>query len=198
MKIVVFGDSISWGAWDKQGGWVRRLKDFYRLERGKDHRLYNLSRGGETTSGLVRRFQQEAKWWGVGEGDLVVFAVGINDSRVGNGGNQVPLDQFRSNLHALLHQARRLGSDVVCVGLTPVDESRTARWDDPYLDREVDRYDTALEAVCRREEVHFVELFDYVKFLGPQALEDGLHPDGYGHRRIFELVKKALSDWSLL
>ena len=27
-RILIFGDSITYGAWDKEGGWVQRLRKF--------------------------------------------------------------------------------------------------------------------------------------------------------------------------
>ena len=28
MNLLIFGCSITWGAWDKKGGWAQRIKNF--------------------------------------------------------------------------------------------------------------------------------------------------------------------------
>jgi lysophospholipase L1-like esterase len=52
--ICVFGDSITWGAYDpERGGWVNRLRND--LEK-KEIESYNLGISGDTTADLLKRF----------------------------------------------------------------------------------------------------------------------------------------------
>jgi hypothetical protein len=60
-SIVIFGDSISWGAWDmEKGGWVNRLW-FFAAERKENYvQIYNQSIDGGTTETILARFESEA------------------------------------------------------------------------------------------------------------------------------------------
>ena len=47
MNILVFGDSIAYGKWDEQGGWVQRLrkyidKKYNLIDEPKSWLVYNL------------------------------------------------------------------------------------------------------------------------------------------------------------
>ena len=64
-QILIFGDSIIYGAWDREGGWAARLRkfldektlteeDFYCL-------VYNLGISGDTTEDLLERFEFETE-----------------------------------------------------------------------------------------------------------------------------------------
>jgi len=89
IKIFIFGDSIAYGAWDPEGGWVERLRQsVFATTRGEYNRgtfLYNLSIVGETTAELRRRFPTEFATRQPEPGDLIVFATGINDAQFVNG-----------------------------------------------------------------------------------------------------------------
>jgi acyl-CoA thioesterase-1 len=191
MDVYVFGDSIAWGEADPDGGWASRLARFCRP---RGCRLFNLSVPGDTTRDVRRRFPEEALARGASRGDLLVFAVGINDSKLVGGEPQVPPEEFRANFRLLLADARRITDKVACVGLTPVDERRADWGLTAFSDATIDRYDDALEGVCAEAGVDFIEVFDFFRFLGPQVLADGVHPDGYGHQKLFDLVRGFLAD----
>ena len=57
--LCVFGDSITWGAWDvEKGGWVNRLRLFIDKE-NLNYRVFNCGVGGDTTKELVARVSSE-------------------------------------------------------------------------------------------------------------------------------------------
>ena len=63
-RILIFGDSIVYGAWDSEGGWVDRLKrDAHKLyfdTKGETKiQILNCGIGGETSRGLLKRVEQE-------------------------------------------------------------------------------------------------------------------------------------------
>lgn len=96
MSICVFGDSIVWGAWDKEmGGWVNRLR--LSLEKkGFDGEVYNLGISGDTSDGLIKRFEAEAE---VRDADVAIISIGVNDSATDDSGNLViSPQQFEQNL----------------------------------------------------------------------------------------------------
>lgn len=87
MNILFFGDSITWGAWDEDGGWVNRIKkivdkkiissnfEYY-------HDIYNVGISGENTNDLLERFDNETLSRVDGDNQTIfVFAIGVNDSQ---------------------------------------------------------------------------------------------------------------------
>jgi phosphoserine phosphatase len=132
MRLLIFGDSITYGAWGKEGGWVSRLrkfldekiltdKDFYCL-------VYNLGASGDTTDDLLERFEFETKMRvKEGEEPLFIFSVGGNDAVFINNRNQsiTSLPRFRKNIGKLISLARKYTAKIVFIGILPCDESKT-------------------------------------------------------------------------
>src|SRR4051794_32573375 len=108
MRVLVFGDSVIYGAWDSQGGWVDRLKRDYHKRyietqdyKNNLHQVLNLGIGGDTTVGLVQRMEQEitvrtSKSWPF----VFVISIGSNDScSVDTIENiRVPFEEFVKNV----------------------------------------------------------------------------------------------------
>lgn len=206
-QILIFGDSISFGFWDKEGGWVDRLKRALASKSidsdlEKYCSLYNLGVPGDTTDGLLERFKEELKARKNDYEDyILIFAIGINDSHfVGSARrHKVALERFEQNLKKIVKLAKEVTEKIVFVGLLPVDESRTdpLYWipDRAYTNQSVIEYDQEIKQICLEQGVHFIEIFQSFKvdhYIG--LLEDGLHPTSEGHRRILELVKKYLEE----
>ncbi len=86
MNVLVFGDSIAYGAWDEEGGWVERLKRYLHhrtTSYGEYHLVYNLAVSGETSRGILERLEGEAIK-GLGEGlfdEVVVLGLIRVDKR---------------------------------------------------------------------------------------------------------------------
>lgn len=87
MNLLIFGSSITWGAWDKQGGWVQRLKsvcDNKASESNYDNytAVYCLGVSGDNTEDLLARFDTEVKARiDEEEKTLLLIEIGINDSQ---------------------------------------------------------------------------------------------------------------------
>jgi len=61
MNILIFGDSITWGAYDpEQGGWATRLRNYFEAK-NHDVDVYNLGISDDITSGLLNRVEAEVK-----------------------------------------------------------------------------------------------------------------------------------------
>ena len=206
MNILIFGDSITWGAWDLQGGWVSRLKkvltkrsvssdDYYSL-------VYNLGISGDNTDGLLNRFETEVKERIDDDEDaVIVFAIGINDSQFINTEKRhsVPVGRFRKNIKELVKNARRVTDRIAFVGLTPVDDRKVdpSPWNPAksYKNEYVEKYDKIIQEVCNERKVDYGGLWgafqqrDLTSFLS-----DGLHPNDEGHKVIFDTVQKHLEN----
>ena len=204
MEILIFGDSIAYGAWDEEGGWVQRLKEFLdatmRSDPIVDNLIYNLSFSGGTTEMLRVRVDSEIRHRLIeGEPMAVIFAIGINDSAffTDRNKNWVSRKRFAENLRFLAATAKRYAQNVIFVGLTPVDESKTApiSWVESmnYRNEYVEEYDAEIRRMCRKERIPFIDLQGVFSGTDYKAmLEDGLHPNSQGHKKIFEIVKAYL------
>ena len=196
--ICAFGDSITWGALDtEKGGWVERLKA-YLLE--SDNDVYNLGVSGDKTPHILERFEIETKTR-VEEGEdvILVFAVGINDSYFIQSKKDfmTPPENFKRNIQEIIERAQKISSKIIFVGLTPVDELKTSPipWDtDKFFKNEnIEKYNEIIRSACRENKVHFIEIFNnWIKSDYRDMLEDGLHPNSEGHKKIFETVKDYL------
>jgi len=197
--ICVFGDSIAWGASDlEKGGWVERLKVF--MWENYDSDVYNLGVSGEKTPNILKRFESETKArTEEGEDVILIFAIGINDSYFIHSKNDFMTspDSFKSNIQGIIERAQKVSPKIIFVGLTPVEESKTTPipWDTDksYKNESVKKYDEVINSVCKDKDIPFVETFDnWMKSDYKNLLEDGLHPNSEGHKKIFETVRDYL------
>ncbi len=200
VQILVFGDSIAYGIWDKKGGWVQRLREFLDEKTLSDselkHIIYNLAVSGATTEDLLERFKFEMKQR-IGEEETIsIFAIGINDSQFLHNKRRFRIlpEESRENLQRLIDLAKKFSSKIVFVGITPVDESKTTSipWNTnkSYKNDYIKKYNEIIKSVCEKNKVCFIEIFgDWITLDYKNLLKDGLHPNSDGHKKIFETVK---------
>jgi lysophospholipase L1-like esterase len=203
-QILIFGDSITYGAWDKEGGWVQRLRKFLDEKNLTDSDfyclVYNLGVSGNNSEDLLERFEFETKQrLKEDEETIIIFAIGINDSQFVHSKDKhgVPIDKFKDNIQKLISLAQKFSSKIIFVGLTPVDETKTAPipWnaDVSYKNEYIQKYNETIKTICEENKIYFIEIFEKLKELNYQELlEDGLHPNSEGHKKIFEIVKDFL------
>ena len=196
--ICIFGASISYGAWDREkDGWPNRLRNYFESQ-GQEIWLYNLSIGGNTSEHLLSRLKNEAKARTAESPiDLIIFSVGINDSRYLNSEDnpRVSLDKFKKNLKALLEQSKEFTEKIIFIGLTKVDELKTAPtiWSkkEYFTNDNISKYNEAIESFCEENKVFFIKMID---LLDKDDLDkkDGLHPNSKGHEKMFFKIKDFL------
>jgi lysophospholipase L1-like esterase len=203
--ILVFGDSIAYGAWDAEGGWVSRLRKYLdsKTLSGKGdsyYILYNLGVSGDTTADLLARFDAEIKARiedGAGQNDLVViFAIGINDPGMQKAKNSVSPEEFQRNIEKLSKKAKALTGNVLFMGSQPVDEKKThpVPWNiEMHYDNEsIERDNRIIEDVCRANKTLFIDLSKPFGNSYKKLLEDGVHPNSEGHKLIYQTVRDFL------
>jgi lysophospholipase L1-like esterase len=201
-KIFIFGDSIAYGAWDPEGGWVERLRQWvFVTTRGEYNRatfLYNLSIVGETTADLLKRFPTELAARQPAPEDLIVFVAGINDTQFVNDQPIATPADVCTNVQALLQQARAWTPRLCWIGLTPVDDARTTPipWmpDRSYRTATVAEFEAAIRRTVAAAAIPYIELFRAwtADRVYPQLLFDGIHPNAAGHVQICERVTAFL------
>ncbi|MCW5874232.1 MAG: hypothetical protein KIS88_06260 [Anaerolineales bacterium] len=192
MKTIVFiGDSITEGAADHEsGGWTRRLA----ATLPDDWEAVHAGVGGDTIYLILERLEQDALIY---KPDILVLAVGINDSRRYTAGRyEVTLEDFEHGLAEFARRVAESGARVIVVGLTPVDEPRTLpiAEDLHYTQIAARDYDAALQRFAEQHGYGYVPLMAAFELAGgaAQLTSDGLHPTPAGHALIAEAVGAAL------
>ena len=205
-RILVFGDSITYGAWDAmRGGWADRLKSFCmerELENPEfDYPVYNLGISGDNSREMVKRFEFEASQRLEEDEPIIIFAIGINDSQFVKSEDdfRVPKNEFRKNIEQLIKFSRKFSSKIVFIGLTAVDELKVNPnpWDNnkSYKNEYIEKYDFIIKSICKEKKIHFINIYEeFNKLDYKKLLEDGLHPNSEGHKKIFEIVRDFLME----
>lgn len=204
MNLLIFGSSVTWGAWDKQGGWAQRLKSFCdnkASESAYDNytTVYCLGVSGDNTVDLLTRFDTEVKARiDEEEKTLILIEIGINDSQyiLAENKHRVSPEEYRENLLKLIEKSKQHQADLIFVGLTPVDKRvDPIPWkpDHAYRLELVKKYEAILKEICNQYGIPFIEIMS--KFLETDSknlLIDGLHPNSDGHQIMYDEVKKYL------
>ncbi|MDP3957859.1 MAG: GDSL-type esterase/lipase family protein [bacterium] len=196
-SLCIWGTSITWGAFDtEKGGWVNRLRLHFDIN---DIYLdvYNLGITGETSAGILERFETEAK---AREPEIIVFDVGINDAAYIQAENrhQIEKEQFESNLKLLVKKAKKFTGNIFLIVPKGVDESKTnpIPWHPElsYLNKDIAQYADVVRKVSKEAGATCVEIGE----LKADDLYDGLHPNARGHEKIFQEIKKFLEKEKIL
>ena len=204
--ILCFGASITFGRGEQPClGWVGRLKNYFEA---KDYynAVYNLGISGNTSVDLLNRFEIECKARTKKKRPedkfVILIGIGTNDSRFVDTPNnpQTTPDDFKTNISKLLEIAKKYSSEIVFVGLTPVDESKTNPYETTFFFNErVEQYNNIIKDSCNKENVLFVNLFEAWKELNyTKLLGDGLHPNSEGYDKMYESIKEFLIEKELI
>jgi|SRR3989344_76028 len=195
-RILIFGDSITWGAVDSENmGWGNLLQRYLYSSSEGDISVYNLGISGDTTDDLLKRFRAECEARKTDEGLRIIFAIGTNDSRYINTKDnpEVAEEKFVKNLEYLIRSAREFTDEIVFIGLTDVDESKTIPipWSPTknYTSENIRKYSSVIKSTCERQRIPFIDMSGVVS---REEMPDGLHPNTEGHKKIFEKVKAEL------
>ncbi len=147
------------------------------------------------------RFDAESKAYLKNEKThAIIFSIGINDSRKINGNSAVSPDKFRKNIAELIKRAKRHPSTIIFIGLPPIYPD-FVQWSETetYNIKDIQKYKDIIKSVCEENKVHFVEIFDELKKLNyPELLQDELHYNTKGHKKIFEIIKRFLVENKIL
>ena len=197
VKILVFGDSIAWGAYDTEaGGWVERLKTFFlKSYEKKGVGIYNFSVSSNDTRGVLHFLQHDiSKLDEIEQEDkILLFSMGSNDARHADNKTQlyIPEKEFQCNLTAIVKIAKKHSSTIIFTGLLKVDEQITLPWNtiDSWNNKDIQHYNSIIESFCKKEKLHFIPFWN---LLSAKDLADGLHPNSKGHKKIYRKVKQYL------
>ena len=204
MNILVFGDSIAYGKWDEQGGWVQRLrkyidKKYNLIDEPKSWLVYNLGIPGDLAVRLPERLTIELSQRFFNEETLVIFAIGINDSCANNwmSGKLTPDDEFKTAIQQSITIAKQYNCKICGIGLTPINESKSKGR--LFNNKDVERFEDMLAEVYSEMNIPMLRLLGQLKTSQfDRLLVDAVHPNSTGHQILFEKVKGFLYDQGLL
>lgn len=204
MQILIFGDSITYGAWDKEGGWVARLRRFVEEKYPRENIVYNLGVSGDNSKTLLERFEKEIKIriYESEKDPIIIFQIGINDSAFlasKRGAEWISPVEFERNIKKLVFEARKVteNNKIFFVGHAFVDEKKThpVSFDKnvTYTNENVRKYMEIVKDLCDKEKIGFIDLLpDFKKQNLGQLLADGTHPTTAGHEIMFRTVRDFL------
>ena len=211
-SILCFGDSITQGFVDPDGGWTQRLRR--RLDQDATipmgdttfpaHAVFNLGVSGDTTEGLAARLERELEPRQLGDQSIVVIAVGVNETAFDpvTGRPAHDAERFAATLAELVAAARRHTDRVLLVGLLPCDEARMqpAPWSEDgrehYANDRIGQFNQAVRRVAAGTGVALADCFEEVLAGDHTALlHDGLHPNGAGHQLLADRIGERLRRW---
>lgn len=167
--IVAVGDSLTAGyGLDEQQAYPALLEAKLRAA-GKHYRVVNSGVSGETSSGTLSRID----WILTLNPDIVVLETGAND---GLRGQDIQL--LQENLNNIIVKLKKAGVEVIFTGMKMV-------WN---LGEEyTTSFNAVYPAVADAHDVIFMEFFLQDVATVPELnLEDGLHPNQAGYKRIVE------------
>lgn len=204
MRLLIFGDSITQGYYDREGGWADRLRREYmerRIEGRANINVFNLGISGDGSRDILRRIGGEiSARQSPGEQIIVMIAIGANDSIVGDSDHSATPDEFESNLHEIIEIARTAADRVILIESIPCyDElSDPTPWDQTisFVDARIREYNTILRRVAHESGCVVFALYDAFAALESRAdrLPDGVHPDDIGHQMIYNEILKQLEE----
>jgi lysophospholipase L1-like esterase len=211
-SILCFGDSITQGFVDPDGGWTQRLRR--RLDQDATipmgdttfpaHAVFNLGVSGDTTEGLAARLERELAPRQLGDQSIVVIAVGVNETAFDpvTGRPAHDAERFAATLAELVAAARRHTDRVLLVGLLPCDEARMqpAPWSEDgrehYANDRIGQFNQAVRRVAADTGVALADCFEELLAGDHTALlHDGLHPNGAGHQLLADRIGERLRRW---
>lgn len=188
MQIGIWGDSITWGAYDPEnGGWATLLRNYYE-QRGDFSEVYNLGISGDNSKDILQRFEIEAA---ARKPELIIFAFGINDSQFIHSKNALCISEvsFQQNLESVLSLAKKFTEKIIFIGLTDIDEPKTTPipWDKDisYTTENANVFDKIIEDFCTKNNLQFISM---KAILEKEDLPDGLHPNTAGHQKMFNVI----------
>ncbi len=213
MRILVFGDSIVYGGWDTEGGWVSRLRKFYDTTGFKDENyfmlFYQLGIDSQTTEDLLERFDAEVRPRvdeNKGE-NIIIFEIGKNDSTFNEKQKRIKVEKkrFEKNIKTLFSKASKLSSNVIFIGLARTFDEKNPRYkiwtpDITFSNSNIREYDTVVRKICKRTGAGYIDLGAEVRRNLKSGIfdKDGVHLNNKGHEMIFRLVKAYLERKGLL
>ncbi len=186
-RLLVFGDSISFGAYADES-YPKLLAEKFNLELD-NHSLTSTTLADDAQIGAIRSMNFKA-------GDRILFSPGINDAGI-HKSDPAYLSTYEELLIESLDRFESSGG-IAFVGeplhvmeqeVSPENTAQLAK-----LNQGGEVYANILRRVTAKKgyrHVHLVESREQFHPL-PELMHDGVHPNDSGHRELFGIFQKAM------
>jgi len=178
---IVFGDSITYGLYDKEMcGWVNRVRN--KLEKETDNNfIINLGIPGQKSIDIKNRCEIELKnRYNETDNFILIYAIGIKDAAIlSKGPNHIEI--LEENIKSIIDITKKYTNNIYFIGLLSPNYKKRKE----YTKEDVYYVDTILEKICNKEKVEYIKMIDKIK---EESLVDGLHPNSEGHQIIAETI----------
>lgn len=203
MNILFFGDSITQGAWDPNGGWVNYTSEvLYRKTLDSNFKYYyscfNLGISGNTSRDLKNRIEKEiSDRVEVKDKSIIIVNIGVNDSMFSkSGANFVDIEEYRNNITHIISLSKEYNTQIKFIASFPVNDNlvNPIPWFDSYsyLNSEIEKYNQALFKICTDHKIMYININKHLlKMKYIDNLLDGVHPNTNGHKSISQLLNNA-------
>lgn len=185
---IFFGDSITYGLYDKElGGWVNRVR-LYIDNHISNNFFINLGIPGQTSNDILKRFETELKnRYNNTDNFILIFSFGIKDSLFLNEDNNY-INIFKNNLTQIIFMSKKYTNDIHFVGLINPNNEHEKRKN--YDLNNVLKIDNCIEKTCKENSINYIKLID--KITKEELSEDGLHPNSRGYAKISKIILKEI------
>ncbi|MGV0754938.1 SGNH/GDSL hydrolase family protein [Empedobacter brevis] len=203
-NCLFFGDSITYGEYDGVlGGYVDILKRYCHAEFYQNNtneiNCFNLGIGGETTEGLIKRFEIEVQARYSPDENLIFFLYGANDLAEKNNVELVSLSDFEANLSQMISHAKEFTKNVYLISILPISKTvdgikvpeRKFR-----TTQKIELYNQKLKELAAQNDVEFIDIFSSFDANKEVFLsKDGVHPNEKGYDFIATQIKPILEKY---
>lgn len=203
-NCLFFGDSITYGEYDGiLGGYVDILKRYCHAEFYQNNtneiNCFNLGIGGETTEGLIKRFEIEVQARYSLDENLIFFLYGANDLTKKNNVELVSLSDFEANLSQMISHAKEFTKHVYLISILPISKTvdginvpeRKFR-----TTQKIELYNQKLKELAAENDVEFIDIFSSFDANKEVFLsKDGVHPNEKGYDFIATQIKPILEKY---
>ncbi|QES92999.1 SGNH/GDSL hydrolase family protein [Empedobacter brevis] len=203
-NCLFFGDSITYGEYDGiLGGYVDILKRYCHAEFYQNNtneiNCFNLGIGGETTEGLIKRFEIEVQARHSLDENLIFFLYGANDLTEKNNVELVSLSDFEANLSQMISHAKEFTKHVYLISILPISKTvdginvpeRKFR-----TTQKIELYNQKLKELAAENDVEFIDIFSSFDANKEVFLsKDGVHPNEKGYDFIATQIKPILEKY---
>lgn len=189
MKFICIGDSLTTGfGINKEFSWFELLK------LSSNFKLINKGVNGDTTTGILSRYYKDVI---INSPCYLFIMAGTNDFLLNRSLNSV-----EENLSLIIKEA--LENNIIpFIGIPPIiDESLAIKqWDSninySIVNNKLKSYRSYIITLCKKLNLKYIDfhsLFNDInkKHTGNSLYLDGIHPNKYTHKAIFEKIKKVI------
>jgi len=208
MRLLCFGDSITQGFWDSNGGWVARIRqrydeDFMNSPNTDYVGVFNLGIDGDTTKSILLRVDSEiaSRKWQRGKYAFII-ATGTNDTIYTKTKFQCEPAEYVAQLEKIVEVCKKYSNLIYFVGLTPVDDKKLnpmpwSKSGKSYSTERMSLFNDVLKAFCEKNKIGYVSIWDeFTKNSLDKCMYDGVHPNDFGHeiiaKKVYETVTKKV------